>query len=193
MLWKPFSLAYFTLLRWETNAVFSLIHHGARLEIDHRGAYLLYPDLIPPSDRLQRTIRIPILNRIAIHFNLIVLIALFFATPRMSYPGKGKGVAVGIALISLLHVAHIYYLSDLFIWNYVERRRWPVGISADQIPRLIENIERRFPRSARPWILVLYSYWDHFLRESAPLLVWAYFAYPFLLPKKKEDVPRKSR
>ena len=185
MLWKPFSLAYLTVLRLETNAIFALAHHGVRLELEHGEALLAYSGLIPASyDGPEREIRIPILRRIAIHYNLIMLIALFVATSPMPNARKAKGIAVGIALLSVLHVLHIYYISYLFIWNYAEWRRWPAGISEDQILSLIGNIKHRFPDGAKPWILGLYTYWNHFVREGAPILIWAYFAYPVLFRRK---------
>ena len=189
MLWKPFSRAYFTFLAVETNVAFRLIGHSARLVADGRGASILYADISPPY-RFTRDIQLPILKRISIHFNLIVLIALFAATPRMPYPTAIKGIAVGVALLSLLHVAQVYYLSYLFIWDYIDWRRWPAEMSPDDIQRLIENVGQRFPRTAEPYIVKLQDYWNHFLREGAPLLIWLYFAYPCL--RKRESVDREN-
>ena len=78
MLFVPFSKAYFTFLSIEANATFGLLDHGARLEVDKQGVYILYPDIFPPY-RFKRDIKIPILQSIAIHFNIIGLrVALFY-------------------------------------------------------------------------------------------------------------------
>lgn len=197
MLWVPLSRAYFAFLSLESNAAFRLLGHSARLEVDSRGPHILYLDIFPPHE-FKQDIRIPILQGISIHFNLIVIVALFAATPRMSYRTKMKGIAVGAAVLSLLHAAHIYFISYLFIWDYIDWRRWPAEISTGDVQHLIRNVERSFPRTARPYIVGLHEYWNHFLRESAPLLIWLYFAYPYLaggerLPPEGPETGRRRR
>ncbi len=183
-LWTPLSKAYFTLLSIEANATFALLDHDARLVVDHQGVYIFYPDIFPPF-RNKRDIKIPIEQSIAIHFNIIVIVALFAATRRMPWQEKIKGVAVGIALLSILHTAHVYFVSHIFIWEYIDLARWPVEISADHITRLIRNVEHHFPRSAQPYIVWFHDYWSHFLDEGAPLLIWLYFALSYLTGKER--------
>ena len=189
MLWKPFSKAYFTFLSVETTTFFGLLGHRAYLVVDHRGPHIYYPDVFPPHG-LKRDIRIPILQSIGIHFNLIVIIALFAATPRMPYPKKIKGIAAGIVLLSILHAAHVYFISYLFIWEYIDMERWPVTLPGGDLQRLINNVEGAFPRAAQPYIVGLHRYWNNFLDEIAPLLIWLYFAYSYL--SSKEIVFRNS-
>ncbi len=132
LLWIPLSKAYYTFLSLEANAAFGLLDHGARLEVDKQGVYILYPDIFPPY-RNKRDIKIPILQRIAINFNIIVIIGLFAATPRMPFQKKIKGIAVGVGLLSLLHTAYVYFISYVFIWEYIDLERWPVEITTDHI------------------------------------------------------------
>ena len=179
MFWAPLSRVYMAVLSQETNAVFWMLGHHARFVSDHRGPHILYPDIFPPY-KFKGDIRLPILESIAIHYNLIVLVALFSATPFMSYPQKARGIVIGVILLSILHVAHIYYISYIFIWDYVDWQRWPSGIPAGHLQRLAENVKHCFPRTAQPYVTGLYDYWNHFLREAAPLLIWLYFAYPHL-------------
>ena len=187
VIWSPFSRAYFTLLAVETNAAFRLIGHDARLVVDDRGASILYSGIFPPYG-FKRDIQLPILKRISIHFNLIVLIALFVATPHLPNPVRIKGIAVGVVLLSFLHVAHVYYISYLFIWDYIDWQRWPPDMGAPLVQQLLENVEQRFPRTAEPYIVKLQDYWNHFLREGAPLLVWLCFAYPSIWKKDRDPV-----
>jgi hypothetical protein len=185
MLWTPISSVYFTFLSLETNALFGLMDHGARLLVDENGVQILYPDVFPPY-KFKQDIRLPILQHISIHFNLIVAIGLFVATPGMPIPKKIEGLAASIALLSLSHTANIYLISYLFIWDYIDWKRWPAGIPAGHIERLIVAVEHRFPRVAQPYIMGFYNYSIHFLDEAAPLLVWLYFAYPYLIGKVDE-------
>ena len=180
MLWTPISRVYFTLLSLEANALFGVMDHGARFLVDKNGAQILYPDVFPPY-RHKQDIRLPILQSISIHFNLIVVIGLFAATPHMPFPKKIKGVAASFALLSLVHTANIYVISFFFIWDYIDWKRWPAGIPAGHIQRLIVAVERRFPRTVRPYVEGFYNYSIHFLDETAPLLIWLYFAYPYLI------------
>jgi len=180
LLWTPVSRAYFTLLSLEANAIFGLIDHDARFLIDSHGAQILYPDVFPPY-QYKHDIRIPIQQSIAIHFNLIVAIGLFVAVPRMSLWVRLKGVAMSFALLSFVHTANIYAISFLFIWDYIAWQRWPPGIPEGHIRRLIVAVERRFPTAAQAYIVGFHNYSTHFLDETAPLLIWLYFAYPYLI------------
>ena len=85
--------------------------------------------------RLKTDIRLPILQPIAIDYNPIVLIALFAATPGMPHAVRFKGIATGM-ILSLLQIAHIYCISFLFIWDYVDFRRRPErsGKAEDRAP-----------------------------------------------------------
>ena len=179
LFWTPLSRAYLAFLSFEANAVFGLIHHPARLEADRGSASILYPNVFPPHP-LKKDIRIPILQGIAIYFNLIVLIALFAVTPGMPRGKKIRGIAIGGLVLSLLHVFHVYLLSYLFIWDYVDGRRWPFEISAGDVQQLRENVESGFPRSFQPYVSGVLTYWNHFIREGAALLIYLYFAYPSL-------------
>ena len=179
MLWTPVSRAYFSILELETNALFGLLGHHARLGVDSSGAYILYPDIFPFYP-LERGLKIPMLQSIAIHFNLIVIAALLAATPRIPYPRRIKGFAVAVALLSILHTLHSYYISYLFIWDYVDFRRWPPELPNESLHLLFENVGQWFPRTAQPYVQRLYNYWNHFLREGSALLIWLYFASPYL-------------
>jgi hypothetical protein len=179
LLWTPISRVYTAFLSLEANAVFRLIGHHARFVSDHRGPHILYPDVFPPY-QMKSDIRIPILQRIAVDYNLIVLVALFAATPGMSRSLRTRGIVTGVVLLSILHVAHIYYISYLFIWDYIDFKRWPDGIPARNLIGLIENARNYFPRGAQPYVKGLYDYWNHFVREGAPLLIWLYFVYPMI-------------
>jgi hypothetical protein len=177
MLWTPFSRVYSAILSVEANAVFSVLGHHARYVSDHRGPHILYPDIFPPY-KMKTQIRLPILQSIAMEYNLIVLVALFAATPGMPRGVRFRGIAVGVLVLSLLEIAHIYCISYLFIWDYVDFRRWPDGVPQRILNGLVENARASFPWGARPYIRGFNEYWNHFLREAASLLIWVYFAYP---------------
>lgn len=189
MLWAPLGRGYAELLAPVANAAYRLVGHHARYVSDHRGPHILYPDVFPPY-RGKGDIRIPVLQRIAVDYNLIVLIALFAATPDLSRQVRTKGIAAGVLILSLLHVAHIYFISHLFIWDYIDFQRWPEGIPDDILQGLVENARAQFPRAVQPWMRGLHDYWNHFLREGAPLLVWLYFAYPVLREKVRRKHPK---
>ncbi|MDA0746066.1 MAG: hypothetical protein O2954_06065 [bacterium] len=174
--WVPFSRVYFAFLSLEVNAVFGLVGHDMQFISEDRGISILYQNIFPPPG-FKRDIQLPVLNSISIHFNLIVLIALFGATSNMDRRLRLKGILSGVLLLSLLHIAHVYYISHFFIWDYVDRQLWPAGTSEGQVQLLIRNVEERFPRGRRPYIDKLQDYWNHFLREGAPLLIWVYFVY----------------
>ena len=191
MLYVPLSGTYVAFLSLGADALFGLCGHPASLDVDGRRPYLSYPDIRPPEGP-EQGIRIPIFQSVAISFNLIMLVALFVATPHMPYRRKIEGIAVGALLLYVSHIAHIYFISYLFIWGYVAQKSGVAGVSRDELHRLIADVERCFPPKAHPCISGIETYWNSFFREAAPLLIWLYFAYPYLGTGGEPDAPEKG-
>ena len=178
MFWTPLSKAYFTFLSLETNIIFGLVGHHARLEAGNQRPQIHFPSLV--SRRSTQDIRIPIFQSIAIHFNLIVFAALLTATPHLPYSKKMKATIAGVFLLSLLHVVHVYFISYLFIWGYVAQQEGARAIGQAELQLLIKEVEHSFPLAVHPYIVKLELYWNSFLSETASLLIWLHFAYSYL-------------
>ncbi|MFT5369097.1 MAG: hypothetical protein ACI8V2_004071 [Candidatus Latescibacterota bacterium] len=178
-IWSPFATIYLKCLGAETNLLFEILGKNVRIENTEDGVHILYPEMYPKS-RLNRHVRIPILQTIAIHFNLIVLIALFITTPNLPEHQRILGIVWGIAITSLFHVAQLYFITYIFIWDYVNGQYGQPNVSKLDIHFLQNKVMNEYPYWLQPYIEKLFAYWNHFLREGIPLLIWLNFAHPYI-------------
>ena len=175
----PLSPGYFKVLCVLANALLEVLDHPVRLEVHGEQVYLLYPTLFFPRES-GAVLKILYLPSGATNYSFIVTASLFASTPRMPLITRLKGAAACFLLLSILHIAHVYYCSYLFVWDHVLQKRWLGQIDSLQFQRLVTVMERDFPRTVRTYLLEGYGYWTYFLREIAPLLFWTYFSYPFV-------------
>jgi len=171
LLWVPISAGYLGILRLEANTVFAVFGHGVALESGPQRPQLSYPGVDAPGTP-GRQLSIPIYQSIAIHMNIIVLVGLFVATPGMPVRDKVRGIAAGMVLLSLAHVAQIYFISYLFVWDHVTLQYQLGHVPRDELRLFAEEVERGFPLDGYARIETMDRFWNSFVRESAPLLVW---------------------
>ena len=173
--WSPISWAHLSLLGSATDFAFWVTGHPARFEMTKGQPHIRYPGLSAPKSP-NNDIRVPVYNSVAIHSNVIMLLALFGALPGMSRISRLRGISVGLALLFITHAMHVYFLTHLFIWVYLGQQADLPTVAQSEVIALALLVEQRFSPELHVYLEKVELYWNSFLRETAPIVIWLAYA-----------------